>query len=101
MKVVLATFPDIDCARQIGTVLVESQLIACINLVPAVESIYSWEGKLVTDQEVLGILKTNDKQLLELEAKLTELHPFEVPEFIIIDPEGGSQAYLDWVLGVS
>ena len=96
-RLVLSTFPDLECARQIGTLLVDAQLIACINLIPAVESIYRWEGELRTDSEVLGILKTSEFALSELEQRFTEEHPYEVPEFLVFCPDSGSDAYLEWI----
>ena len=93
----LTTFPDSEKARQIGTVWVESQLAACLNLLPGVESIYRWEGKTERSAEVLAIVKTTRGRLPELEASLHELHPYELPEFLILTPDGGSSEYLDWV----
>ena len=94
---VLVTFPDADKARQIGTILVESQLIACANLVPAVESIYRWQGKVETSPEVLAILKTTVAHWPALEAKIRDLHPYEVPEIVALKPQQVSAAYAKWV----
>ena len=93
----LTTFPDSEKARQIGTVWVESQLAACLNLLPGVESIYRWEGKTERSTEVLAIVKTTRGRLPELEASLHELHPYELPEFLILTLDGGSSEYLAWV----
>ncbi len=97
IRVVLATFPDIGKARQIGTALVESQLAACVNLLPQVESIYRWEGKVQQDAEVLALIKTRELLLGKLEAKLTEMHPYDVPEFIVIPVDSGSEKYVNWI----
>ena len=72
---VLCTFPDADSARQIGTVLVEKQLAACVNLIPAVESIYRWQGKVETAAEVLAIFKTSAAAFPEFERALAGLIP--------------------------
>lgn len=96
-RLVLSTFPDLESARQIGTLLVDAQLVACINLIPCVESIYRWEGKLNSEAEVLGIMKTSNPMLPELERRLTKEHPYEVPEFLVLGPESGSKTYLDWI----
>lgn len=93
----LTTFPDSEKARQIGTIWVESQLAACLNLLPGVESIYRWEGKTECSAEVVAIVKTTRSHLPALEASLRELHPYELPEFLIVSPEGGSAEYLKWV----
>lgn len=86
-------------ARQIGTALVERQLAACVNLVPAVESIYRWEGKIETASETLAIFKTTRAAYPAFEAALTELHPYEVPEIIAISPDQVAEPYRSWVLG--
>jgi periplasmic divalent cation tolerance protein len=95
----LTTFPDSEKARQIGTIWVESQLAACVNLLPGAESIYRWEGNTECSAEVLAIIKTTRARVGDLEASLGELHPYELPEFLILSPEGGSSGYLDWVRG--
>lgn len=94
---VISTFPDIEKARQIGTALVESQLAACVNLVPAIESIYRWQGKVTTDAEVLAIFKTTADALPEFEKKLVALHPYEVPEIVALKPDHVSESYAKWV----
>ena len=95
--IVLVTFPDMEKARQIGTVMVESQLAACVNLVPAVESIYRWQGQVEATQEVLAVFKTTPVVWTTFEARLRELHPYEVPEIVALRPEQVSEAYARWV----
>ena len=97
MAVVLTTFPDLDTARQIGTKWVETQLVACVNLLPGAESIYRWEDRTERSPEVLALVKTTHARLEELAASLQELHPYEVPEFVVLEPGGGSSGYLAWV----
>ena len=94
---VLCTFPDAEQARQIGTVLVEKQLAACVNLLPGVTSIYRWEGKIEETGEILAIFKTTQAAWAALEKKLTELHPYEVPEIIALEPAAVAAAYAAWV----
>lgn len=96
--IVLCTFPEIAKARQIGTALVQRQLAACVNLVPAVESIYRWQGKLESATEVLAIFKTRRAIFPEFEIALTTLHPYEVPEIIALDPHHISDPYHAWLL---
>ncbi|RYD24036.1 MAG: divalent-cation tolerance protein CutA [Verrucomicrobiaceae bacterium] len=95
--VILCTFPDSGQARQIGTVLVEKQLAACVNLLPAVESIYRWQGKTETATETLAIFKTTAAAYPAFEAALTSLHPYEVPEIIALSPEKISAPYHHWL----
>jgi periplasmic divalent cation tolerance protein len=97
--VVFCTFPDIGQARQIGTLLVERQLAACVNLVASVESIYRWEGVVETAAEVLGVIKTTRAAYPALEAAVRTLHPYQVPEVVALPVMAGLAAYLQWVAG--
>ena len=98
LLVVFCTFPDVASARQIGTLLVERQLAACVNLVPAVESIYRWQGNVETAAEVLAIFKTTAAAFPAFEQTLSEMHPYDVPEIIALDPAEVSGPYREWVL---
>ena len=95
--VILCTFPDPGQARQIGTLLVEKQLAACVNLLPAVESIYHWQGKVETATETLAIFKTTAAACPEFETTLTTLHPYAVPEIIALSPEEIAGPYRTWL----
>lgn len=97
VRIVFVTFPDLETARQIGTLLVESQLAACLNIIPGVESIYRWEGKINQDKEVAALIKTTESSLPQLERNFLEKHPYDVPEFLVMKPDSGFQGYLDWV----
>ncbi len=99
VRLVFCTFPDSASARQIGTVLIERQLAACVNLIPAVESIYRWQGRVETAGEVLAVFKTSAEVFPGFEQTLGELHPYEVPEIIAIEPAAVSANYASWVLG--
>jgi len=79
--------------------LVESQLAACVNLIPGVESIYRWEGKVQHDAEVLAILKTTAAGLAALERRLKEVHPYDTPEIVALKPETVEARYGAWVRG--
>lgn len=93
----LSTFPDAETARRIGQTLVEERLAACANLIPGVESIYRWEGKLERSGEVVALFKTTEAGLADFEARIKALHPYEVPELLVFRPESGLPAYLRWV----
>lgn len=95
--VILCTFPDIEKARQIGTFLIESQLAACVNLCPAVESIYRWQGQVESSTEVLAIFKTTRAAYPAFAERLASLHPYEVPEILALRPEEAGAAYARWV----
>lgn len=94
---VLMTFGDLAEARRVSEVLVGEQLAACINLLPTVESIYRWKGKVELAQEVGAIVKTTGSCLAELERRYKTLHSYETPEFLVLPVEGGSSEYLNWL----
>ena len=94
---VFTTWPDVETARAAARTLVEEKLAACGNIVPGVESIYRWEGKVETGAEVLVIFKTTRGSYAALEARVRALHPYEVPEVIAVQVTAGLPAYLRWV----
>jgi periplasmic divalent cation tolerance protein len=95
--VVFTTFPDQETARRIVRTLVDERLIACGNLVPGVESIYRWKGDVETANEVFAVLKTEQARYVGLEGRLKELHPYEVPECIMLRVRDGLPDYLRWL----
>jgi len=82
-----------------GQILVEERLAACATLLPAVESIYRWEGRIESASETLLLLKTGAEQLAALETRLVALHSYQTPEFVVLEVEATSHAYLEWLLG--
>ena len=96
-RIVLTTAANLDEANHLGRTLVEERLAACATLIPAVESIYSWKGKLETSSETMLLLKTGSEQLPALEARLCQLHSYETPEFLVVPVAAGSHAYLEWM----
>jgi periplasmic divalent cation tolerance protein len=101
IRIVLCTFPSVETARQIGTALIEKQLAACVNLIPAVESIYRWQGKVESATETLAVFKTSETTYHEFAEELAALHPYEVPEIIAIEPMAVAGSYAEWVLAES
>lgn len=99
VRVVLTTFPDLATARRIGRLLVEEGLAACINLLPGLESIYRWQGKVEEAEEILGVLKTTTDDYQALEQRLAALHPYEVPEIVALEPAAVSARYAEWLTG--
>ena len=96
-RIVLVTCGSIDEARKIGRNVVEKKLAACANIVPGVESIYRWKGKVERAREVLVIIKTTANRLPELEREVKRLHSYDVPEFIVLPIVAGSSKYLAWL----
>ena len=94
---VFTTWPDLDTARTAARTLVEERLAACGNIVPGVESVYRWEGKVETGAEVLVVFKTVIGSYQMFETRLLELHPYQVPEVLALRVTDGLPAYLRWV----
>jgi len=97
--VVFSTFPSEDKAAEVARTLVSAQLAACVNLVPAVRSIYRWHGEICDERETLAIVKTTRERFEALRERLIALHPYEVPEVIALSVDGGHAPYLAWVAG--
>ncbi len=96
-QIVFNTCPDQQTAQHIATQLVELQLAACVNIIPAIESVYSWQGKVESETEYLLIIKTHSDCYTELESTIQALHPHELPEVVAVPIEAGLPAYLDWI----
>ena len=97
--ILLSNFSDADTARKAVRALVEERLIACGNIIPGVESIYEWKGKLETSAEVTVLCKTIASRADEAQARLRALHPYEVPEILRVPVAAGWPDYLAWVAG--
>jgi periplasmic divalent cation tolerance protein len=95
--IVLVTAPDLKTARRLARAALDARLIACANLVPNIESHYRWQGKIERASEVLMILKTTVKCLPKLEKLILTKHPYDTPEFVVLDMRGGNKRYLDWL----
>jgi periplasmic divalent cation tolerance protein len=96
-RIVLTTAGSEDEARKIAHQLVENRLAACVNVIPQIESIYRWEGKVESSREWLLVIKTTAARSTEVCQKICELHSYEVPECVVLSIEAGSSPYLQWV----
>jgi periplasmic divalent cation tolerance protein len=96
-RIALVTAPDVKTARRLARVALDARLIACANLIPRVESHYRWQGKIERGTEVLLLLKTTAKCATKLEKLIVAEHPYDTPEFIILELRGGNKRYLDWL----
>jgi periplasmic divalent cation tolerance protein len=94
---VLVTVPSAPIAARIGSALVKEKLAACVNVIPGVRSIYTWQGKVCDDRELLLVVKTTRVRYPEVERRVKALHPYKVPEVIALPVKRGSAAYLGWV----
>lgn len=97
VRVVLVTAPSEDDAADIARTVLEERLVACVNIVPGVRSIYRFEGKVFDEREALLIMKTSVDCTDALVARVRALHTYTVPEVIALDVVTGSAPYLDWV----
>ena len=95
--VCFCTCPDAATAQRIADALVEERLAACVNVLPGLRSVYRWQGAVERADEVLLLAKTVSGRLDALTARLTALHPYELPEVVAVEVAGGLAAYLDWV----
>ena len=96
-QIALCTCANQEQAERIAHHLVEQRLAACVNIVPTVQSIYRWQGKVESEMEVLLIVKTNSARSQEAQVAIAKLHSYEVPEFLVLPVAGGSEAYLAWL----
>jgi len=94
---VLTTIAAAADGSAFGRTLVDERLAACVNVLPAMTSVYRWKGQVEQDREQQIVIKTTRDRLGALEARVRELHSYELPEFLVIAAGGGSDAYLAWV----
>ena len=95
--IVLTTWPAQGDAGGLATTLVSERLAACVSILPEMESVYSWRGELQRDRERQLLVKTSRARLDALKKRLGELHPYEVPELLVVEVDDGSDAYLEWL----
>lgn len=93
----LTTMPDMASAEQLAKALVDQSLAACVNILPAMQSIYRWQGKQQQETEHQLIIKTRASRYQAIENFIKDNHPYELPEIIGLPVEHGLQRYLDWV----
>ena len=89
---------DVDAAA-LGRTLVAERLAACVNVLPVMTSVYRWQGRVEEEREQQLVIKTGADRVAALAARLRELHPYEVPEFLVLPVSDGSDAYLRWLRG--
>jgi len=94
---VLSTAGSEAEAQKIAHALVERRLAACVNIVPKIQSVYRWEGKVETAEEFLLIIKTVRGREDQVRASIRELHSYQLPECIALTIDGGSEEYLRWI----
>ena len=94
---VMTTVPDRKTAQKIGEKLLKDRLCACFQIVGPIKSLYRWKGKIEKDEEFLCLIKTRENLIEKIEESLREMHPYEVPEFLVIPVVAGSADYISWL----
>ncbi len=96
VRVVLCTCPP-EHATTVARSILEQRLAACVNVVPGVRSLYWWNDTVAEDSESLLVIKTPQSRFADLEARLNEIHPYDVPEVLSLSVDEGANTYLSWV----
>lgn len=96
-RVVLVTAPSTAAAEGLVRTLVEEDVVACGNILPGVTSIFRWKGEIERESEVLIILKTTEARVSHLLERVPELHPYDVPEVLVLPVDAGHPPYLAWL----
>lgn len=95
-SLVLVTAPELKTARRLAQAALKRRLVACANIVPALESHYWWQGKIERSPEVLLLLKSKTSRLRALEKLVLEQHPYDTPEFVVLNVQAATERYLNW-----
>lgn len=97
VAVIYTTIDEIKIARRIAQTLTQEQLVACVNIIPNIESIYRWKGKVENSNETVIIAKTVDKNVKRTIQRIKQLHKYDVPDIIVLPIIGGLKDYLDYI----
>jgi periplasmic divalent cation tolerance protein len=95
--IILTTYPDIIAAKKVAHSLINQKLAACVNLLPQMTSIYLWEGKIESGEELQLLIKTRRSLFSEVKNYILDHHPYELPEILCIPVLAGSEGYLNWI----
>ena len=94
---IISTYPNKKSILKIANELVKTKIIACVNI-SKIDSVYSWNGKIQNSSEYIAIFKTIKKNKTKLKKKITETHPYDVPEIVEIDVTSINKSYLNWLI---
>jgi len=97
VAVVYTTIDNMPDARKMAHSLIEEQLVVCVNIIPKVESIYRWKGKIEMEDEIVLISKTTDAKVKKTIQRIKQLHSYELPDIIVLPIIGGLKEYLDYI----
>jgi len=97
VQIAMITVPDESVAKNIARTLVEERLAACVNIVGGVTSVFRWQGNILEETELLLLAKTTRTKFADLQRRVIQLHPYDVPEIVSLDVPSGYDHYLAWV----
>lgn len=97
VTIIYTTINDEQYARKIASFLIQEQIVACVNIIPEVESIYRWKGRIEEEKEIILIAKTVDENVKKAINRIKELHTYETPDIIAIPIIDGNNEYLDYI----
>jgi periplasmic divalent cation tolerance protein len=95
--IVLSTYPADHDPLPVARALVDEHLVACVNVLPAMQSVYRWEGGVQQASEHQLVMKTTRERVEALKTRLGDLHPYDVPELLVLAVEDGAERYLEWL----
>ncbi len=95
---VYTTFDNIDEAKKIARLLIENKLVACVNLIPNIVSIFPWKGKIEESNEIIMWCKTREELAEEIQSLIKNHHSYDLPAFAVYPIKSGSEAYLNWLM---
>ena len=96
-QIILCTCPDKNTAENIARLLVKDKLAACVNILPGITSVYTWQKQIETAQEHLLLIKANKTAYQAIAAAIKKQHPYDIPEIIAVPIENGLPEYLHWI----
>jgi periplasmic divalent cation tolerance protein len=96
LVIALTTIDSLEKAENLAHTLVEERLAACVNIIPSLRSVYRWQGKVQEESECLLVLKTTSDKTTSLQDRLVALHPYDTPEFVVLEATHVSEKYLQW-----
>jgi len=97
VSVIYSTINDLKEAKRIANILVEERLVACVNIIPNIHSIYRWKGKIESDDEYVIIAKTNKPNVKNVIKRIKSLHTYDLPDIIVLPVIDGFKEYLEYI----
>ena len=97
VSVVYSTINNIQDARKIAHTLIDEQLVTCVNIIPDIESVYRYKGKIEEENEVIMVAKTSDEKIEKTIQRIEQMHSYELPDIIVLPITGGLNDYLDYL----